>query len=334
MKRFFVLMNTLALAFSFVNSQGQEDCNAQEIPPLKGAGECHGLTANQHNSNEYLDGIATATSLSFEELARAEEHPLNPPQGGNGELAYPLAEMRYELQIKMNILQSNVASPSFIINEKAGIVQPKRSVKKAFLFSAIIPGTGELYNRSYLSALAFLGIEVGSWLLYAKYKDRGNELTSEFERYANMHWDEERYWDSIARDSGGKCSANDRGCLKDYERDSFSHFLPDSKNQTYYENIGKYDQFNAGWDDSQSGDARQRDSVKREAYTFMRLEANKQFKNATRATTAVLFNHALSALHAAYTTHRYNQQVKASVGMRLEHDNNELVPTLRVSMAW
>jgi len=317
MKRFFVLMNTLTLAFSVANSLGQETLNAPlEIPGLRGAGGCHGLTGAQDNLRESI---------------RTGEHP---PQGGNtkDDFAYPLADIRYELQTEINRPQSNAALPSFILQEAAGIVPPKRSVKKAFLFSAVIPGTGELYNRSYLSALAFLGVEVGAWVLYAKHTNRGNELTDEFELYANAHWSEERYWASIAEDcaaSGGSC-----GDLKSYERDSFSHFLPDTKNQTYYENIGKYDQFNAGWDDSQSGDARQRDSANRESYTFMRLDANKQFKNATRATTVVLFNHVLSAFHAAYTTHRFNQQVQTSVGMRMENRNDELVPTLSVNMAW
>lgn len=249
-------------------------------------------------------------------------------------LAYPLAEMRYELRTRANQSQNEVVPNTLMKNEETNTAPPLRSVKRAVLFSVLIPGAGELYNRSYLSALAFLGIEAGAWFVYAKYTARGNEMTDEFERYANLHWAENRYWDSIARDSGGQCSASDRTCLKDYERDSFSHYLPDSKNQTYYENIGKYDQFNAGWDDSKSGEARQRDSDNREAYTFMRLETNKKFKTATTATTVVLFNHVLSALHAAYITQRHNQQVKASVGMRMQNYNSDLVPTLSVNMAW
>ncbi len=298
MKRFLVLINTLALILALAKSEAQE-----------------------------------VLASNTESLAQSEEHPSSPPQGGNRGFAYPLAEARYELQASVDHFQSEASSLKKM-NDEAGAVQPKRSVKKAFIFSAIIPGAGELYNRSYLTALAFLGVEIGAWALHAKYNNCGNELTDEFELYANTHWNEERYWESLARDSGGKCSASDRACLKDYERTSFSHFLPDSKNQTYYENIGKYDQFNAGWDDSKSGDARQRDSANREAYTFIRLDANKQFKNATRATTVVLVNHLLSALHAAYTTHRHNQSVKAALGMRMENYNDELVPTLSMRVAW
>lgn len=307
MKRFFVLINTLALLFAFAKSE------AQGIPSLRGTGGCDDVITN---------------------FAQPEEHTPSPPQGGNSAFfAYPLAEVRNELQLSVKRIDDG-SSTSFLKNDEASTAKPQRSVKKAFIFSAIIPGAGELYNRSYLSALAFLGVEIGAWALYNKYQSRGDELTAEFEQYANTHWDEGRYWDSLARDSGGKCSASDRACLKQYERESFSHFLPDSKNQTYYENIGKYDQFNAGWDDSQSGAARQRDSANRESYTFIRLDANKQFKNATRATTVVLVNHLLSAVHAAYTTHRYNQSVKASLGMRMENYNDKLVPTMSVSVAW
>lgn len=310
MQRLFLLINTLTLSLICVNSFAQELAAFSDIPPLRGAG------VGQRNVQEL------------------EAYPPSSSQGENSMLAFPLAEMRFELHAEVSRVEDGVAPSSFLIKEETGTIKPQRSVKKAFIFSAIVPGAGELYNRSYLTAIAFLGIEVGAWALHSKYNNRGNELTDEFELYANTHWSEERYWESLARDSGGKCAASDRTCLKDYERDSFSHFLPDSKNQTYYENIGKYDQFNAGWDDSQSGDARQRDSVNRESYTFMRLDANKQFKNATRATTVVLVNHLLSALHAAYSTHRYNQSAKAVVGLKMESYKDELVPTLSMNVAW
>jgi hypothetical protein len=121
---------------------------------------------------------------------------------------------------------------------------PQRSAGKAFLFSAVIPGTGQFYNKSLWKGLVFLGIEVGAWVTYAVYTDRGNEQTAVFENYADAHWFEDKYWESLARRSG--CDVNNLACLKDYERQTYSHFLPETPNQTYYENIGKYDQFNGG----------------------------------------------------------------------------------------
>jgi hypothetical protein len=225
-------------------------------------------------------------------------------------------------------------SPAFYFVDSLAIVSPQRqrSVGKAFLLSAVIPGAGEFYNKSFLKGLAFLGVEVGAWAVYAIYTKSGNEKTDEFEAYANTHWSEDEYWASLARLSG--CDVNNRPCLRDYESKTFSHFLPDERNQTYYENIGKYDQFNAGWDDSISGEAKERDSANRSLYTRLRKKANDQFKIATYGTSIVLVNHVISALDAAYTTYKFNREIKASMGMEMQRYDQELVPMLAMKMSW
>jgi hypothetical protein len=224
---------------------------------------------------------------------------------------------------------------SLVDSLSAQIAAPKRSVSKAVLLSAVIPGTGELYNKSFLKGLAFLGIEVGGWVVYGVYTQRGNEKENEFERFADLHWDEDQYWHSLFEDSKGQCSEGDLECLKEYERQNFSHHLPETKNQTYYENIGKYDQFNGGWDDSKSGQARQRDSENRQFYTRMRRNANDQFKTATIGATVVLINHVLSAIDAGLTTYRFNnRRTQASMGLEMQRYDQELVPALSMKMSW
>jgi hypothetical protein len=225
-------------------------------------------------------------------------------------------------------------SPAFyFVDSLATASSPReRSVGKAFLFSAVVPGAGEFYNKSFLKGLAFLGVEAGAWAMYAVYTQRGNDQENAFEAYARAHWSEDKYWDSLARLSG--CDMNNRPCLKDYERKTFSHFLPDERNQTYYENIGKYDQFNAGWDDSISGEAKKRDSANRELYTRMRKKANDQFKIATWGASIVLINHVVSALDAAYTTYKFNREIKASMGMEMQKYDQEIVPALAMRMSW
>lgn len=225
-------------------------------------------------------------------------------------------------------------APAFYFFDSLTIVSPprERSVGKAFLFSAAIPGVGEFYNKSFLKGLAFLGAEVGAWAMYAVYTQRGNDQEDAFEAYARTHWSEDEYWASLARLSG--CDVNNRPCLRDYESETFSHFLPDERSQTYYENIGKYDQFNAGWDDSISGEAKRRDSANRELYTRMRKKANDQFKIATWGASIVLVNHVISALDAAYTTYKFNREIKASMGMEMQRYDQEIVPTLAMKMSW
>jgi hypothetical protein len=226
----------------------------------------------------------------------------------------------------------------YFVDSLASVSSPReRSVGKAFLLSAVIPGAGEFYNKSFLKGLAFLGVEAGAWAVYAIYTKSGNEKTDEFENYADSHWSEDKYWRSIAEDArknGQVIDPNDRRSLRDYELAHFSHFLPETPNQTYYENIGKYDQFNAGWDDSISGEARKRDSANRGLYTRMRKKANDQFKIATYGTSVVLINHVISALDAAYTTYRFNREIKASMGMEMQRYDQELVPALAMKMSW
>jgi hypothetical protein len=245
--------------------------------------------------------------------------------------------------------QKQSASPVFLIlsdyppsrlvdSLNATVSKPARSVGKALLFSAVIPGTGQFYNKSFLKGLAFVGVEIGSWAVNVIYTQRGNEKTDEFEKFAQAHWNEEKYWNSLSEDArrnGKSIDPSDRQSLKEYERANFSHYLPDTRDQTYYENIGKYDQFNAGWDDSKSGLARERDSENREFYTRIRKTANDQFRLATYGASTVLVNHVLSMLDAAYSTYRFNRkEIKASMGMEMQRYNQELVPALSVRVSW
>jgi hypothetical protein len=236
---------------------------------------------------------------------------------------------------------SDCPSLHFVDSLNTAMTKPERSVAKAAFFSAVIPGAGELYNKSFLKGLAFLGIEVGSWVVYGVYTKRGNEKEDEFEQYADAHWSEKEYWDFIYDEcladpngSGYNCDRKNLISLRRWERDHFSHFLPDEKNQTYYENVGKYNQFNIGWDDTQSGGHDARDSEHREIYTRMRRDANDQFKTATIGATVVLFNHIVSAIDAGITTYRYNRRAEASMGMKMQRYDRELVPALSLQMRW
>jgi hypothetical protein len=218
--------------------------------------------------------------------------------------------------------------------------KPERSVGKALLFSAVIPGTGQFYNKSFLKGLAFVGIEIGAWAVNAIYTKSGNDKEAQFERYADAHWSEDVYWDFIysactqdPNGAGYDCSRNNLASLRRWERNRFSHYLPEEKNQTYYENIGKYDQFNVGWDDTDTELGR--DSANRELYSRMRKSANDQFRLATYGASVVLVNHVLSMLDAAYSTYQFNRhQAKASMGMEMKRYDHELVPALCLNVQW
>lgn len=227
----------------------------------------------------------------------------------------------------------------------------RKSVGKAVLFSAAIPGTGQFYSGSHLKGIAFLVIEVAALSGYFHFQGRGDDLESRFEADANQLWNEDAYWNWMSQIS--EISRADMDALRDFERANFSHFLPENKNQQYYENIGKYNQFILGWQDFregildtstftfahyQSGRYAGQDlltiSAQRNAYTELRKDANDNFKRATTLATITFFNHVLSALDAGLTTRRINNKVQASLRIRGSLYQNQIVPVIRMGVAW
>lgn len=248
------------------------------------------------------------------------------------ELHYPIAALSHELRHDMALTAREYVQED---QQSTGVSQgvSKRSVARAAIYSVVIPGTGQFYNHSYLKGAAFLGFEVLAWMLHTNYNQEGDNKTTVFENYADAHWSEQAYWQSIADDCG--CPVDDRARLREHERDNFSHFLPDTKNQTYYENVGKYDQFNAGWDDSISGEIRKRDSQNRLDYNSLRTAANDEYKNATLWASLALINHLASAFEAGWSAHRYNQtHFQARLGFRLREYQRDLIPTVAVNLQW
>ena len=255
------------------------------------------------------------------------------------QLEYPLAQLSHDL--KDELIQEKDES-KLSENRVIADQNDKKSVLQATLFSAVIPGSGQFYNNSYVKGLAFLGFEITAWILNATYKSSGNNLTEKFEKFADEHWSADEYWasidDAIERDKangefdcGGKtpeeCSRSD------YEAANFSHFLPDTKNQTYYENIGKYGQFNAGWDDTDKIEVR--DSKNGLNYVNQRIKANDKFDMATLFSSLALLNHVLSAFDAGYSSYRYNKsQVQTKLTMTIQRYNSENLPTLSLDVTW
>jgi len=175
----------------------------------------------------------------------------------------------------------------------------------AAVASAAVPGAGQAYAGSYWKTIAFVGVEVASWVFYARWDRDGDDIKREFHQFADTHWREDEYWAWIALESG--LPPTDMTALREWERTHFSHSLHEEKDQQYYEMIGKYDQFNIGWDDTNT--PRGRDSVRRDYYETLRDKSNKAYKKAATCEMIALANHGLSALDAAWTVSRHNRRV-------------------------
>jgi hypothetical protein len=191
-------------------------------------------------------------------------------------------------------------------------VRPK-SPFKAFMLSFIVPGAGQVYMGSEVKAAVFLGLEALSWTGYFVYHNRGNERTDEFNLFADTHWSENRYGDFLFSNWEVR---DDDSVFSDFGGYYFTHHLPDTKTQQYYEMIGKYDQFVFGWDDVDtvatpptSANLRRAYSANRMTYEEMRHKANQMYGRATASLIAMMVNHVVSGVEAALAARSHNKRI-------------------------
>ncbi len=242
--------------------------------------------------------------------------------------AIELESSQFELNVES--LKSGSAdyleSPEFLAQEEAldfeendkGIYEYKyRSPKKAFLYSLIIPGLGQRYaGSSILKSAVFLATEIGMWAGHLSSQSRGDDKTIEFKAFADGHWAEGDTTGADYTDPDNPIYSNlDADTYRGWILDSlgivgddtgFTEHLPSTKTQQYYEMIGKYQQFAAGWDDF-VGDSTV--TAHRSSYMDMRKTANDYLDNAKTFITFSIVVHLVSAFEAAISANRHNKQI-------------------------
>jgi hypothetical protein len=241
-----------------------------------------------------------------------------------------------------SFLDSTLAAGSVTAGEK-------KSPWLAGLLSAAVPGAGQVYAHAPLwRTILYGGIEATAWTLSFIYNAKGDKGTDDFQNFADTHWDVTRYVSWIAQnyqrwpdEEVNKAQAaealaaiyrsNDPNLppwdridfaqLNKLERSvvkSFSHTLPAHGEQQYYEEIGKYTQYRAGWDDHDAvGDTLVYDNSKvtdrNRSYTASRAQTNRYYDYATAAVGTILLNHVVSMLDALFQTRSYNASIRAGL---------------------
>lgn len=202
--------------------------------------------------------------------------------------------------------------------------------------SLLLPGAGEFYSESYIKSAVFLAAEAAAIAVGLAYDKKGNDQTDFFQNYADQHWSAARYakWVSNPANTkninaavdptkynvfypNGKVNWSELNKLESDLGSYFSHRLPYYGEQQYFELIGKYPQFNVGWDDF--GDENTPFEYKADRsnltanfkyYSVERGKANDFYNIASKAVIVVVANHLISAIDAAWSAHSFNKSIE------------------------
>ncbi len=229
----------------------------------------------------------------------------------------------------------------------------KKSPWLGALFSLIIPGAGEVYAESYWKAGIFVAIEAAVIATAVIYDRKGNDATDAFEHFADnitdsTGWSAVLYASWLNSNYNGNIPIDPDNSKPAWERVNFddihavevqypdlSHQLAYYGEQQYYEMIGKYHQFRAGWADYSSSFGFNVSPLFHQ-YSGMRATANDYYNTASKAVIGIYINHFLSAIDAYWSTTIYNKELVARVTVenRQYADYIELVPTLNLKFSF
>lgn len=223
----------------------------------------------------------------------------------------------------------------------------KKSPVLAGLFSGIIPGAGEFYTEQYVKGGILLAIEAAAIYVGLKYNKLGDNRTTDFNNYADKNWSVVKYaqWLIQYQNAPGDIITSNDESKRPWERVDWtklnaaeigSHKLERYGEQQYYEMIGKYYQFAAGWDDFTFGNSIESRSPHNDLYEGMRHDANDAYNVAAKAVIVICVNHVLSIIDAIWSANVYNKHIAMNV--RFQENQfafrTEYVPTVNFSYSF
>ena len=236
------------------------------------------------------------------------------------------------------------------VTEESAAVGQEKSPWLAAGLSLLIPGSGQFYAKSYWKSALFFAVEVAAVTAAILYDREGDDRTASYQAFANQHWNVSRYADWTEQnfslqgefqwDQGNgfvnwdELNRMERAVAASPGGGWYSHTLPPYGSQQYYELIGKYPQYNQGWDDAPPnftyGDPL---TPRFLSYSADRGEANSYYDRASTAVTVAVVNHIISALDAAWSASMYNSDIRAGASIQRipSGDGVAEVPALTVS---
>jgi len=181
------------------------------------------------------------------------------------------------------------------------------------LYSALVPGLGELTMGYEKRGIALMAVEVAAWAGYFKYHSEGLDERDEYEAFADQYWTQRKFIDDhylVYPQTGqtqeyleaqGQAVSGSGG-------DWWTGYIPwvskEEDKQHYYENIGKYDWFVSGWSDyDPTIDPPLANSALREEYRSMRGASNDDLDTANSFVWVSLAARVFSIAETAIIVH-------------------------------
>ena len=180
------------------------------------------------------------------------------------------------------------------------------------LYSALVPGLGEMTMGYWGRGIALAVVEVAAWSGYFVKHDDGINMRTQYEAFADAHWDYDKWIDDHPCPTVPPTGAT----LDDVEdcgkatsgSGAWPGYIPwvskEEDKQHYYENIGKYDWYISGWSDwdpTQTPYAHQTDL--RTEYRSMRQESNDALDQANSFVWVSLVARTFSIVETAIIVH-------------------------------
>ncbi len=179
-------------------------------------------------------------------------------------------------------------------------LEPTKSPTKAFLYSALVPGSGQLYigaKRGYLQIAA----EAGLLIAYFIIRSDAQNLREDYREHVRDHVIPE-----------GPTKFDDWDPIEDYEHatqfDNWRNIYMMDGNGEPLERVGKW-----YWADRvtyKDEERKKHDSPLREAAFQMRMDANDKFQLAKTFLGIAILNHVISAVDARIAAKSFNKKHK------------------------
>ncbi len=197
---------------------------------------------------------------------------------------------------------------SLSIEEHQGAlnIEPMKSPTKAFLYSALVPGSGQLYigaKRGYLQIAA----EAGLLAAYFITRSSAQDLREDYSEHVRNHVIFE-----------GPTKFDDWDPIEDFEHatlyDNWHNVYTDNNGEPL-ERVGKW-----YWEDRKAFKDENRkthDSPQRKVAYELRMEANDKFQAAKTFLGIAILNHVVSAIDARIAAKSYNRK-QNSLGLDLQ----------------